>query len=268
MARDISKIKQLAIQREQSNNPTPHLYAKPQKTISSIRNEQIRHDPGTQIVLDKAKTSKKLSIYIKKKREELKTIAEATKSILAGANSEADRIVEDTKQKASALISQATSDRESAKAILERNKIKEQELKTLGDEVSQRETSVLKREEKVEQDEKVINKDREDVDNLLKTASERDEKSVEIFANTVSLFSLIFEQAKQLQNLNSESTNSVSQTMVKTGRMIERIAVLLKEVDAGNSANIAKAQELQEWQEGLVDRERTLDRAMKEKGQN
>lgn len=264
MARDISQIKKLALQREETETPESRLIAKPQKTITSIKNQEIRQDPGTQIVLDKVRASKNLSKAIEKKRVELESIAGAAKSILAGANEEADRIVIETKKQASAIISQAKSDATSAKNLLETNKTKELELQKLDEKISQREKDLLEKEQKVGQTEKVVNKDKENVDKLLATASEREKAAVEIFANSLSLFELVFEQAKQLQDLSSGNQLDLSQTLSKTDTMIQRIALLLEQVDAGNSANVAKAQELQKWQEGLVDREQTLDRSAKE----
>jgi len=264
MAKDINKIRQMALQREGNETPDKPLMARPQKSISSLRVQEIRQDPGTQIVLDKAKTSKKLSKAIELKRQELQTIAEATKSIVAGANGEADRIVKETKEKASKLISMAKSDRNAAETLLNQNQTKENELKLLDEQISQRENNVKEKEQKIDIKEKLVNNRKEDVDNLLTSASTREKQAVEIFSNTIALFDLVFEQMNQLQILNSKAGNDISQTLVKTDRMIQRIAVLLKEVDAGNLANKEKVNELQKWQDGLIDREQMLDRTAKE----
>jgi len=267
MARDISKIKSQALLREQSGTPISKPFVRETKTISSLRSDELRDDRDTRELMDKSKTVKMLSILVKKKRSELETLSETIKSTIDTANSESDRIVRETKQKASELILQARSDLESTQKMLREN----EELKRfLDNEKSNLEVTKRTLEDKFEELEKateVINKRVKDVEKLEEVATKNKEASVEIFVNVLALFNLVFEQTSLLEKLNSEASTNISQTLQKAVKMVERTAVIIKNVDDDKFILKKKAQELQEWQDGLIDREQTLDRAAKELNQ-
>ena len=74
----------------------------------------------------------------------------------------------------------------------------------------------------------------------------------------------LLDQFENVIGLNSEAKEEVSQTLSKTGKMIDRVQIIVKDNDIERTLLSKKATELQEWQEGLVDREKMLERSTKE----
>jgi len=266
--RDISAIKAQAEKREAElqGKPAPvqKIVARQVKSPSLFRNQQNTKDESLVIVLEKDKTSQKLTEVIKKKRKELETTAEATKSLLAGASQEADRLVVDAQKLASGLITQTQSDRNLAKTLAEQNKAKVIQLQEIENQLKQREDQCIQNEKFVAITTANVNKQRQNVDNLWETTSAKHQMVVDTFSTCVALLHLSSELLSQIQKVSSEVGFEVSQTLSKTGTMIERTAVLIKEIDADKSLLQTKAHELQKKEEGLVDREQMLDRTAKE----
>ena len=262
--RDISFIKTQSQQREQKEIPSPNVQIKPEKSVSSLRLDELRKDKDAQVFFDRAKSARKLSELVKTKRKELQTIADATKSIVEGANKEADRIVVETKKRASQIISQAKSDNEKANLLLEGNIRKQTELENIEKELKLREESAAAKEIEQTKVQEHFKTERKIVDGLFQTASQYKVAAVDIFANTAAIFELAFEQMQEFEKISSQLPTQTSQTFGKAVKMMERTVVLVKSIDLDKSALQTKAKELQDWQEGLVDREMMLDRTAKE----
>ena len=268
MARDISKIRQQTLQREKKKILTPKIYVKQPKTVGLLRAKEIREDSGTQIVLDKLATSKKLSKVIVKKRKELDAVIVSTKALLRDSTKEVDRIVSEARQKAVGITSEAQTAKSLATRLVNQARTKKKELKALKLKIVKREKDVKEKEDNVNTGQQLVKNKQIRVDRLLKSASKSQKGAVEIFVISVALYQLIFDQLDSLQNLTSDFPEDASQTLANAGRMMERTAVLIKNIDIDKSILSKEAIGLQAREKRVIDREKMLLRSSQEVGRN
>ena len=225
--------------------------------ISDLRQKTLQKEEGVKLVVDRAKTGKKLVEILKKKRKELIAVTDATKSTLEAANAEADRIVGQAKIRASVLISQATSDKTKATNLLDQAKKKKDEVDTLAENLEQKEKDVNSKKEKVDNQEEDVKQKQSDVDKLLKSASQRKKDIVDIFETAVVLLQTVIENMEQFQKLNSEG-------VVETGDIYEKSVRILRIAnDSLQRAEAAQKYVVKEQKKIRDDRE-ALDAQQKE----
>lgn len=216
------------------------------------------------LLVDKAFTAKRLSKILKTKRIELLNTAEATKQLVKNANVEADRIIGEAKTKASALITQTTSNKDLATNLLNKAKKTKKDLEDLDVVLTARETKT-KADEKslVRQQVDVINKTK-DVEKDLETASKAKEQIVDILGTTIVLLQLCVETTVQAQNLGLETTKEVSQTLAKADTIMSRVSVLIKGFDSEKVYIEGQKQKLLKREDAVKDKEMSNKRVWAE----
>ena len=255
--RDISAIRNQSLRRENKiEAPDPHTPLT-QENITSPDQERI-------LTLEKSGLKKSLTIQIRKKQTELKDLIESIAQLQLSSKNEAARIVKEARDLASDLISKAQADNNTAENILKKNKIKENELIKQDAELTKREETSAKQEELAEIKMAEATKKEAESAEILEQSRQQNEITVELFVTTTALLQVAVEHLLQLQKLKNNAQNDVSQLFDKASKMIDRTAVLLKEIDTGRLLNDKKAIELQDQKAGLVDREQMLERTARE----
>jgi hypothetical protein len=253
--RNISEIRRESIRRE---SKVPELNPK------EIAKETKPLIQDVVLISQKIALNKGLTTAIAKKKKELMQVADLTKRVGNDVAVEADRVVVEAKKKATALISQAQTKKNSAQVILDRVKQKESELTELGVDLE-----ILEKRLKVEKDdlegEKSALHRRQDVldDTELLVLSKKEETIDSWLVATAVLLAAV-EQLEQAQKLESEVSIKVSQTLAKADTIIQRTAALVKIQDAREKQLDQKAIELQQRDKLLKDRHESLRRAASE----
>lgn len=263
--RELTSIRNQALQREgkQIVKPTP-VRVHQTRSITSLRQNELKHDNQAQDILNGIKMNSSLKRAIAKKRTELESLSDRTKSLMKGADAEVERILAEARKRANLMVAEAKNSKSKADALLQENETKQKDLEKLDAEIVQRESQSKLKQDLVDIATKDVNKKQEIVNEMLKIASEKKAQVVDIFTTAVVLLELSVEQMSQAQKLENDLSVEVSQTLSKAGRMIERTATLIKEIDVDKSLLNQKAIELQNREKLLVDRTQQFDRAQKE----
>lgn len=261
--RDISKIRERSTKQQNPQRPT----IKPREekhSVSLLRKEEIRDDAGAQLILDKQKIKNSIDKTIKKKKDELEILTLKIEELKINSTEEVARIIHDAEQQANSLLTEARVDRDLAKNFLSNNKLHKNELDELDSNLTKRENQARIQAKELSEKSDAIRQESIESHKLHIKCVQEKEQSAQFLLTAVALLEASVEQLKQLQSLKDTVKSEITQTYEKTGIMIKRTVVLLKEVDSKNELVNKKAIELQNEKIALVDREEMLERSIKE----
>lgn len=253
--RNIGDIKREAIRRE---SKVPELNPK------EVAKETKPLIQDVVLISQKIALNKGLTTAIAKKKKELMDVSDLTKRVGNDVAVEAGRVVEEAKKKATALISQAQSKRNSAKVLFDRAKQKEDELSELGGQLEILEKKLKIEKDDLESERSALQRRQDVLDDTEVLILGKKKETIDSWLVSSAVLLAAVEQLEQAQKLESEVSTKVSQTLAKTDTIIQRTATLVKIQSAKERQLDQKAIELQQQEKLLRDRQRMMSRAERE----
>lgn len=174
------------------------------------------------------------------------------------------QLVQKAQEESTILLAEAKRQLDLGKSLAEKNKTIEKQLEEFDITLQEREKQAQKLEKTNTQQLDEIRQAYENIDHLLKSGEEFKELHESMLLNTIQLHDSAVEQLKQAQELNNTLSLESAQKLTEAGKILERVALLVKEIDADKAYLKQKAAELQKEKVYLADRRALLQRAQEE----
>jgi len=256
--RDISSIK------DRLKDSQPQIHSQREKNIISVRLDEISKDPIIKETKILSAMRQKFKVNIQAKQKELNSLVDTITRNRQLASDEIEKVLKESRAKASKLISEAEAIKYEADNLLKEQINRKEKLDELEQEVTKRETDNSSKEVYIKQMIQKATKQEETTQKNLLLSEKHYQEALDCYISAVSLLTLAVDHLENMAKIRKEVSEVIYQKLEKIGIIEKRVITLIKLIDGDKLLLQQKAIELQDKEKLLKDRRQQLERVDKE----